>query len=304
MEETFTLTWDDATQVVQEEEVICGIDEENLITVSQSAAAAFNDVCEEVIVAAAQPDPTSEGVMYITEDNMLVVQEGSPFVQVAEEVITDQWHEEIVVGSEEHIGEEEDDVMIPLPSDQDQYTAARPYPCDFCSRRFRKKANLMNHMVAHQTDRPHSCNLCGVRYIRKCDLMNHLKIHAYAPETDNNEEEPEADEEGGEYRARRRPKPFVRRRKKKLSTKAEFGFEAEDEQQMALASGSGSRAFGYVHEHEHEEMQVVRISFFFITAVSRLTWLYSQIHNIVHYNSYTVHSPRIILFHQYMFQEQ
>lgn len=83
---------------------------------------------------------------------------------------------------------------IPLPINQDSNTNIRPYPCDFCSRRFRKKANLMNHMVAHQTDRPHSCNLCGARYVRKCDLNNHLKIHAYAPssrdglEDDNDED--------------------------------------------------------------------------------------------------------------------
>ncbi|KAL0883251.1 hypothetical protein ABMA27_016673 [Loxostege sticticalis] len=58
----------------------------------------------------------------------------------------------------------------------------RPWPCDFCSRRFRKKAALMNHMVAHQNDRPHACNLCGVRYVRKCDLINHLKVHAFVPD--------------------------------------------------------------------------------------------------------------------------
>lgn len=72
--------------------------------------------------------------------------------------------------------------MIPLPEDQASGSSqVRPYPCDFCSRRFSKKANLMNHMVAHQVDRPYGCNLCGARYRRKCDLHNHLKIHAYAP---------------------------------------------------------------------------------------------------------------------------
>jgi len=76
---------------------------------------------------------------------------------------------------------EYDDIEIPLPIDQDSYTNSRPYPCDYCNRRFRKKANLMNHMLIHQTDRPHGCNLCGMRYMRKCDLNNHLKIHAYAP---------------------------------------------------------------------------------------------------------------------------
>nr|CAD7569262.1 unnamed protein product [Timema californicum] len=89
-------------------------------------------------------------------------------------------YREEVVGEQELLYKEEDP-EIPLPQNQDSYTLMRPYPCDFCSRRFRKKANLMNHMVSHQTDRPHGCNLCGARYRRKCDLINHMKIHAYAP---------------------------------------------------------------------------------------------------------------------------
>lgn len=118
------------------------------------------------------------------------------FAKVQEEVITDDWvnpsGEERIelpvneLGSEQQIAYDDNDI---LPTDQDEYTASRPYPCDFCSRRFRKKANLMNHMVAHQTDRPHGCNLCGARYIRKCDLMNHLKIHAYVPESDDLDDE-------------------------------------------------------------------------------------------------------------------
>lgn len=109
--------------------------------------------------------------------------------QVIEEVITDDWvqpqgEERVEVPTEQFLGSEnpDEDIDVPLPTDQDEYTTSRPYPCDFCSRRFRKKANLMNHMVAHQNDRPHVCNLCGARYIRRCDLMNHLKIHAYVPD--------------------------------------------------------------------------------------------------------------------------
>lgn len=70
------------------------------------------------------------------------------------------------------------DIEVPLPTVQDEYSAQRPYPCDFCSRRFRKKASLMNHMVAHQNDRPHLCKLCGSRFLRRQDLINHLKAHA------------------------------------------------------------------------------------------------------------------------------
>lgn len=75
----------------------------------------------------------------------------------------------------------DDEVEIPLPQDQDSYAASRPYPCDFCSKRFSKNANLMNHMICHQVDRPHLCNLCGARYRRKSELITHMKIHAFAP---------------------------------------------------------------------------------------------------------------------------
>lgn len=109
--------------------------------------------------------------------------------QVTEEVITDDWvqqqGEERVEIPVDQLGGDiqmDQDNDVPLPTIQDEYTASRPYPCDFCSRRFRKKANLMNHMVAHKNDRPHICNLCGARYIRRTDLLNHLKIHAQIPE--------------------------------------------------------------------------------------------------------------------------
>lgn len=104
-----------------------------------------------------------------------------------EEVITQDWPLEgedmVQVAMEQVVTSDnfqEDDVeTVPLHTDQDEYTTSRPYPCDFCSRRFRKKANLMNHMVAHQNVREHVCKLCGCAYVRSCDLINHLKIHAY-----------------------------------------------------------------------------------------------------------------------------
>lgn len=106
--------------------------------------------------------------------------------EVTEEIITtDEWVQSqgddcVIQVTVDDIGAgNEEDVTVPLPEAQDEYTTSRPYPCDFCSRRFRKKANLMNHMIAHQNDRPHVCNLCGARYIRKSDLLNHLKTHAY-----------------------------------------------------------------------------------------------------------------------------
>lgn len=107
--------------------------------------------------------------------------------EVTEEIVTDDWVQiqgetviQVPVTQISNVGQlKNDEDFVPLPEEQDEYTASRPYPCDFCSRRFRKKANLMNHMIAHQNDRPHVCNLCGARYIRKSDLLNHLKTHAY-----------------------------------------------------------------------------------------------------------------------------
>lgn len=115
---------------------------------------------------------------------------------VTEEVITDDWvqHQgeerveipaEQISGSMSHVTDQ--DIEVPLPTVQDEYTALRPYPCDFCSRRFRKKVSLMNHMVAHQNDRPHICKLCGSRFFRRNDLINHLKAHAESSEVYDDE---------------------------------------------------------------------------------------------------------------------
>lgn len=114
-------------------------------------------------------------------------QDAQEYSATVEEVITQDWPLEgedmVQVAMEQVVTsdnfQEDDTETVPLQTTQDEYTTSRPYPCDFCSRRFRKKANLMNHMVAHQNVRPHMCNLCGSRYVRKCDLINHLKIHAY-----------------------------------------------------------------------------------------------------------------------------
>lgn len=72
-----------------------------------------------------------------------------------EEVITEDWVEQgeerveipvdQIITSQSNVENNEFDV--PLPTQQDYYTASRPYPCDFCTRRFRKKTSLMNHMV-------------------------------------------------------------------------------------------------------------------------------------------------------------
>ncbi|KAJ8872488.1 hypothetical protein PR048_026094 [Dryococelus australis] len=171
---TLNLKWE-----VEEEETICGVDDSCVIFPDNNNGMPIGGT-----MALISPDVAAQSYHFPDQDIMGIQ-------VIEEEVVCDNWDsgqvvadvvsEEVVGDSQADYGQEKVDVEIPLPQDQDAYTVMRPYPCDFCSRRFRKKANLMNHMVSHQTDKPHGCNLCGVRYRRKCDLINHMKIHAYPP---------------------------------------------------------------------------------------------------------------------------
>lgn len=259
MEESFSLTWEDSGTVVQNEEVIYGTEETEILP---GQTEEFQGA--DTVVSQNGEEIQDGNIMYFTDENVLVMPESNQnnfpehFMdcQVTEEVVTEQWEEscpeEIVVGSEEAVGlsgeqASAEDIEIPLPTDQDEYTAARPYPCDFCSRRFRKKANLMNHMVAHQTDRPHGCNLCGVRYIRKCDLMNHLKIHAYIPEAEAMDEEEQELDVSDSEKYRKTKKTFNKKRRRQR-VKEEFPSYETDEM-----GASSSRSY-----YSNEEMMVVK----------------------------------------------
>ncbi|KAJ8679876.1 hypothetical protein QAD02_015663 [Eretmocerus hayati] len=202
-----TLQWVEEVGNVMHEEVICGLEAELDAPVEEVVGA-----CEEVTVEETVESVPADSTP-IADTEILMVPQSSDMesiyivpqdqghdylnIQVTEEVITDNWDrsgpDEGMEVPETKVSHdnllEYDDMEIPLPIDQDSYTNTRPYPCDFCSKRFRKKANLMNHMVTHQTERPHGCNLCGARYVRKTDLMNHLKIHAYAPARDGLEDD-------------------------------------------------------------------------------------------------------------------
>ncbi|XP_068633362.1 oocyte zinc finger protein XlCOF6-like [Battus philenor] len=187
----FNLHWEEViikTSPKHEKSSICEI--EGVQSVSYSTMTSEDIIADTDQMAA-------ENLMYLSQDvvgyaDTTELTDDLNVECVTEEVITDDW---VLSGGQERVEvpleqlvhsvsdvKVENDIDVPLPTDQDEYTAMRPWPCDFCSRRFRKKAALMNHMVAHQNDRPHACNLCGVRYVRKCDLMNHLKVHAFVPD--------------------------------------------------------------------------------------------------------------------------
>ncbi|KAH8294338.1 hypothetical protein KR054_011421 [Drosophila jambulina] len=128
----------------------------------------------------------NEGTVLVTADGTTVAYAESfedDAQVVTEEVITDDWvqhqgAERVEIAAEQIAGISSSQELLDM--EQDEYTALRPYPCDFCSRRFRKKASLNNHMLAHQNDRPHLCKLCGARFSRRAELISHFKAHAEA----------------------------------------------------------------------------------------------------------------------------
>ncbi|XP_012275030.1 zinc finger and BTB domain-containing protein 41 isoform X2 [Orussus abietinus] len=260
------LQWVEEVGNVIHEEVICGLEAE-LTTPEEEVIGACEEVgVEEAVRSLPEPAPTihTEVLMIPQANDMesiyIVPQDqGHDYlnIQVTEEVIADSWDKsapddgveipETKVSHDNLL--EYDDMEIPLPIDQDSYTNTRPYPCDFCSRRFRKKANLMNHMVAHQTDRPHGCNLCGARYVRKCDLMNHLKIHAYAPSRDGLEDETNDDDsllpdEEDSAKGRRKKVQCSAPRKRKNSIVA----KRHNEDVKADVNKYGNKSYDYINE--------------------------------------------------------
>uniref|UniRef100_A0A2M4B949 Putative c2h2-type zn-finger protein n=1 Tax=Anopheles marajoara TaxID=58244 RepID=A0A2M4B949_9DIPT len=124
---------------------------------------------------------------------------------VMEEVITDDWvqsqDDECVTVSIDQLGGTtvggtslEDDISVPL--DQDKYTLSRPFPCDFCSRRFRKMTSLEQHLLCHSNVRLHTCNLCNTHFEKRSDLTAHLQQHAFLS---NENDESFASDHGGDY---------------------------------------------------------------------------------------------------------
>ncbi|XP_035792590.1 uncharacterized protein LOC118466858 [Anopheles albimanus] len=124
---------------------------------------------------------------------------------VMEEVITDDWvqsqGDECVTVSIDQLGGStvggtalEDDISVPL--DQDKYTLSRPFPCDFCSRRFRKMTSLEQHLLCHSNVRLHTCNLCNTHFEKRSDLTVHLQQHAFLS---NENDETFVSDHGGDY---------------------------------------------------------------------------------------------------------
>ncbi|XP_044754231.1 zinc finger protein 729-like isoform X2 [Coccinella septempunctata] len=166
MDECFNFTWENSTNVVKDE-VIIDSSETTGLSEEYEILDFIPQDCEADKVITEEQVSIHDNVAVDMMENTLT-----------DEVVIEQWDgsvaEEVVGSEQDNIG----DVDIPLPTNQDEYIASRPYPCDFCSRRFRKKVNLINHMAAHQrSHRYYECFVCGIRFINNSDLLDHQKNH-------------------------------------------------------------------------------------------------------------------------------
>lgn len=54
------------------------------------------------------------------------------------------------------------------------------FHCKFCSRVFKAKVYLENHVHTHQGERPFECGTCGKTFAWKCSLVRHMVTHSNA----------------------------------------------------------------------------------------------------------------------------
>uniref|UniRef100_T1GW65 C2H2-type domain-containing protein n=1 Tax=Megaselia scalaris TaxID=36166 RepID=T1GW65_MEGSC len=148
MDQKVRTTSEDQSYLVQDISSLDQIAAENLLFMAQEGQMEIVDLIQNVV---------QEEEFQKQQDQIQDESQEIPSNEITtEEVITDDWVEQgeerveipvdQIIVSQSNI-ENNDDFDVPLPTQQDYYTASRPYPCDFCTRRFRKKNSLMNHMV-------------------------------------------------------------------------------------------------------------------------------------------------------------
>ncbi|XP_041664785.1 zinc finger protein 250-like isoform X2 [Cheilinus undulatus] len=56
-------------------------------------------------------------------------------------------------------------------------TEERPYSCSDCSKRFRGKKHLQQHMLRHSVEKPFSCSVCGKSFNYRKEIVTHMRVH-------------------------------------------------------------------------------------------------------------------------------
>ena len=61
------------------------------------------------------------------------------------------------------------------------HTKERPYPCNFCEKRFAALGTRQTHELIHRDEKPHKCSYCEKGFKRYSDKKKHEKIHTRQP---------------------------------------------------------------------------------------------------------------------------
>lgn len=59
----------------------------------------------------------------------------------------------------------------------EEISDARPYKCDICSKRFKRRGNLKSHQTVHSEIRAHECRYCNKTFKWKSGLRAHELSH-------------------------------------------------------------------------------------------------------------------------------
>lgn len=61
------------------------------------------------------------------------------------------------------------------------HTGFRPYQCTECKKTFVRKEHLLRHMVLHSGERNFSCDICSKSFSRHDNLLKHIRTHNKEP---------------------------------------------------------------------------------------------------------------------------
>ncbi|TRY63869.1 hypothetical protein TCAL_00889 [Tigriopus californicus] len=61
-------------------------------------------------------------------------------------------------------------------------TDTRPFPCQYCGKRFHQKSDMKKHTYIHTGEKPHQCVVCRKSFSQSSNLITHMRKHSgYKP---------------------------------------------------------------------------------------------------------------------------